>query len=109
VTEAKRKEKLLEPESQAESSGAKRRKREREETPDVFMEGDPPIPNNNTSPLPHLLPLTPSTLLRADKVKLNFRLYFIYLLCLFLLFKILCIFIVFVYDFMHETLLLRFK
>jgi hypothetical protein len=32
-------------------------------------------------------------------------LYFIYLLCLFFLFKILCIFIVFVYDFMHEVLL----
>jgi hypothetical protein len=29
------------------------------------------------------LPLTPSTLLRTDKVKLNFRLYFICLLCLF--------------------------
>jgi hypothetical protein len=50
-------------------------------------------------------PSTPSTLLRTDKVKLNFHLYFIYLLCLFFLFKILCIFIVFVYDFMHEVLL----
>jgi hypothetical protein len=36
----------------------------------------------------------PSTLLRTDKVKLNSRLYFIYLLCLFFLFKILCIFVV---------------
>jgi hypothetical protein len=54
-------------------------------------------------------PLTPSTLLRTDKVKLNFRLYFIYLLCLFFLFTILCIFIVFVYDFMYEVLLYRFK
>jgi hypothetical protein len=50
-------------------------------------------------------PLTPSTLLSTDKVTLNFRLYFIYLLCLFFLFKILCIFIVFEYDFMHEVLL----
>jgi hypothetical protein len=49
--------------------------------------------------------LTPSTLLFTDKVKLNFCLYFIYLLCLLFLFKILCIFIVFVYDFMHEVLL----
>jgi hypothetical protein len=47
----------------------------------------------------------PSTLLRTDKVKLNFSLYFIYLLCLFFLFKILFIFIVFVYDFMYEVLL----
>jgi hypothetical protein len=50
-------------------------------------------------------PLTPSTLLRTDRVKLNFLLYFIYLLCLFFLFKILSIFIAFVYDFMHEVLL----
>jgi hypothetical protein len=47
----------------------------------------------------------PSTLLRTDKVRLNSRLYFIYLLCLFFLFKIVCIFIVFVYDFMHKVLL----
>jgi hypothetical protein len=36
----------------------------------------------------------PSTLLRTDEVKLNFRPYFIYLLCLFFLFKVICIFIV---------------
>jgi hypothetical protein len=39
-------------------------------------------------------PLTPSTILRTDKVTLNFHLHFIYLLCLLFLFKILCIFIV---------------
>jgi hypothetical protein len=42
-------------------------------------------------------------LLSTDKVKLKFRLYFIYLLLI--LFKILCIFIVFVHDFMHKVLL----
>jgi hypothetical protein len=35
------------------------------------------------TPLPHLLPLTPSTLLRADKVKLNFRLYFLSIYCVY--------------------------
>jgi hypothetical protein len=101
VIEAKRKEKLLEPGAQWVSSRVewcqetekRKRKTPRRKLPDVFMEGDSPTPlPNNISPLPlpHHLPLTPSTLLRTDKVKLNFRLYFIYLL-----------FILFVQDFMH--------
>jgi len=45
--------------SEAESSGAKRQKKEKESPP-----------NNNIS-LPHDLPLTPSTLLHTGMVKLN--------------------------------------
>jgi hypothetical protein len=77
----------------------------------MFLWKGTPHPNNNISPLPlpHHLPLTSLTLVLADKVKLIFRLYFICLLSLFFLFKMLRIYIVFVYDFMHEVLLQMFK
>jgi hypothetical protein len=41
---------------------------------------------------------------RYSEVKFSATVYLIYLLCLLFLFKIICIFIVFVYDFMHEVL-----